>query len=419
MLNAIGHGNPNASGGNVAVNSSADIGTASGPGGLLNQEKDQKTASTEAKFGEVLQQIQAKYGAKTEKPREIKKTLGKDDFLRIMITQMKNQDPTKPFNADQMAQQMAQYTSVEQLQNVNQNLTKMQNQNQPLERMAMTNMIGKVVTVDRERFPHTEGSHESLAFALPKNSKSVKVAIISEKGETVLEKDVGALKAGENAFTWDGVGSNTVAAKTGNYMIRVEAKDEKGMAMQTNPQTTARVVGVSFEGPEAVFLVGDARHQDKIMMKNIVRIETDPGQAQMIAPQMMLPQATGVATGAAAQMPGAGAIPPNFIAFQKGEGSATLNPSEASPEVAEALARFQAMQAQNAAGETKQAEVHKSFGAPEAPSAPAEVPSRPAERGFPSGLSDPEQQQAVNAGQAGAPVAPSTSDKLANVSIGK
>jgi flagellar basal-body rod modification protein FlgD len=102
------------------VNSPVNTG---GAGGLLNQSKDQKESATSTKFGDVFNEIQAKYGAKAEKPREIKKSLGKDDFLRIMITQMKNQDPTNPFKAEQMATEIAQFTSVEQLQNINQNIT--------------------------------------------------------------------------------------------------------------------------------------------------------------------------------------------------------------------------------------------------------------------------------------------------------
>src|SRR3954467_1313029 len=124
-------------------------------------------AATAPKFGEVYNQIMTRYGEKTEKPREAKKTLGKDDFLRIMVTQMKNQDPTNPFKAEQMATEIAQFTSVEQLQNVNQNLNKMAAQNKPLENMAMTNLIGKTVTIDRERFPHLEGQPEALTFNLP------------------------------------------------------------------------------------------------------------------------------------------------------------------------------------------------------------------------------------------------------------
>lgn len=359
-----------------------NAGAGGGAGGLLSQDKDSKTASTDAQFGEVFKQIQAKYGAKPEKPREIKKTLGKDDFLRIMVTQMKNQDPTSPFKPEQMAAEMAQFTSVEQLQNLNQGLSKMQTQNQPLERMAMTNLIGKVVTVDRERFPHTENSNDSLNFTLPKDAKSVKVAVLSETGETMLEKDLGALKAGENSFTWDGVKTNTLQAKTGTYMFRVSAQDDNGQSLATNPQGQARIIGVSFEGAEPVFLVGNAAHQDKVTMKNIVRIEDGGAGGEM-------PQ--GAMGGGLIQNKG-----PNFIAFKKGEGSGALDSNSAPPEVAEAIARFQAQQAAQAQGEARQATV----AAPAQESAPRIVnaPPRPAQvaaaapdikaEGFPNGLHD-------------------------------
>src|SRR5690242_18247322 len=121
------------------------------------QPKDAKEASTAPKFGEIFEKMQAKYGDKKDKHREIKNTFEKDDFLKIMITQMKNQDPTSPFKPEQMAQELAQFTSVEQLHNMNQNLNKLSTQNKPLEQLAMTNMIGKTVTVDRERFPHVQG----------------------------------------------------------------------------------------------------------------------------------------------------------------------------------------------------------------------------------------------------------------------
>jgi len=154
-----------------------------GPATPLNENKDQKTASTAPAFGDVWKKMQAEYGVKAEKPREIKKTLGKDDFLRIMVTQMQHQDPTSPFKADQMAQQMAQYASVEQLQNMNSQLSKMTTQNQPLERLAMTGLIGKVVTVDKERFPHTEGNKDTLGFELPKDAAQVKKAPRATSGK--------------------------------------------------------------------------------------------------------------------------------------------------------------------------------------------------------------------------------------------
>ena len=247
-----------------------------GLAGGLSSQKDSKESARSAQFGDVLKQMQARYGEQAQKPREIKKTLGKDDFLKIMITQMKNQDPTNPFKAEQMAQEIAQFTSVEQLTNVNQNLNKMANQNRPLEQMAMTGLIGKMVTIDRERFPHIEGQPDTLNFNLPKNANSVKVALVSEAGEVVFEKELGAQKTGPVSFTWDGLRTDSqLAAKSGNYMYKLDAKDDRGTPIQVNPKVRSKVIGVSFDGTEPVFLVGDAKHQDKVTLKNIVQIEMD------------------------------------------------------------------------------------------------------------------------------------------------
>ncbi len=247
-------------------------------GGQFSQSIDQKESSTAPKFGDVYQQIQAKYGQKAEKPREIKKALGKDDFLKIMITQMKNQDPTNPFKAEQMATQVAQFTSVEQLQNVNSNLNKIGSQNKPLEQMVMTNMIGKNVTIDRQRFPHTEGENESLGFSLPRSAENTKISIISSTGEEIFHKELGKQDAGEVNLTWDGLKNNSMPAKSGDYTIKVEASDARGQLINLSAQAQARVIGVSFEGNEPVLLVGDAQHQEKVTMRNIIRVDMDQSQ---------------------------------------------------------------------------------------------------------------------------------------------
>ncbi len=235
--------------------------------------RDAKGSAMSAQSTDAYNKFQAQYGEKPEKAREIKKSLGKDDFLKIMITQMKNQDPLNPFKADQMGTQIAQFTSVEQLQNVNQNLNKMSNQNRPLEQLAMTNLIGKTVTIDRDRFPHVEGQNDTLTFVLPQNANSVEAVVVNDAGEEIIKKDLGPNRKGEVSFNWDGIKANTLAAKSGTYMVRVTAKDEHDKAIEVNQRRQTRVIGVSFEGSEPVFLVGNAEHQDKVTMKNIAKIE--------------------------------------------------------------------------------------------------------------------------------------------------
>jgi len=372
---ALAIGPQNQPGNQVASNPATLAGASSG-GGLLDQTKDRKNSATDPNFGEIMKQFQARYGAKPEKAREIKKTLGKDDFLKIMITQMKNQDPSKPFNADEMAAQMAQYASVEQLQNVNQNIKKLQSDNKTNEQLAMTGMIGKTVTVDRERFPHMQGQNEALTYTLPRDAAQVHLMIVSNTGETVLEKDIGAQKGGEQSFTWDGNKSNTLPAKSGDFFFKIIAQDSRGVTIPTNPKTQGRVIGVSFEGSEPVFLVGDAKNHQKVTMKNIVQIDDAPqAQPAWTNPPVlaMLGQHGGAAPSQAQPVPQG--APNNFFSFKKGEGSQSLDPQALSPEAQHALQAYQA-EAQAAAR----------------PSTPGQLagPSAAqlATKGFPNGLSE-------------------------------
>lgn len=237
-----------------------------------------KADGSKKKFSEVWNQIQAKMGAKPEAPRQIKKTLDKDDFLRLMVTQMRHQDPTKPFDADKMASEMAQVASVEQLKNISGGIEKLSRENQPIERLAMTHLIGKEVKINRNRFPHTKGLVSPISFDLPKAAGEVKVEVLNLRGEKIFEKDMGELAEGKHDFNWDGKMANTLDAETGNYLLKINAVSPEGKTIPINPVKQERIVGVSFEGQEAVFLVGDANRQEKITMDTVVQIADFEGQ---------------------------------------------------------------------------------------------------------------------------------------------
>jgi flagellar basal-body rod modification protein FlgD len=229
----------------------------------------------------VWKDFQARFGEKPKEARVIKKQLDKDDFLKIMITQMKNQDPTKPFDAEKLATEVAQITGVEQLQNVNKNLEKSMQAARPMEKLAMANLIGTHVLVDRNRFAYDAGTMHPVGFEIPENAEQVKVSVISaESGEVVATKELGPQEKGQVSFGWDGKKNTGIANKSGHYMIKVEATAPGGKPIQTNFQKSVQVVGVGFEGTEPMFLVGDMRNPEKIGMTNVVRIEQPRGEAK-------------------------------------------------------------------------------------------------------------------------------------------
>jgi flagellar basal-body rod modification protein FlgD len=223
----------------------------------------------------AVNSFQAKYGEKPKEARVIKKSLDKDDFMRIMVTEMKHQDPTKPMDSDRMATQMAQITSVEQLKNVGTAIDKLADKNSTSDRLAMSTMIGKTVTVDKGRFAHQKGTLSPINFDLPADANKVKLTILNEKGEEVAVRELEPMKAGANAYNWDGLNSSSIQSPSSNYVIHVDAEDAKGQKIKVDSVSKETVVGITFDGGEANFLVGDTKNPQKVAFKSVTRIEGD------------------------------------------------------------------------------------------------------------------------------------------------
>jgi flagellar basal-body rod modification protein FlgD len=252
----------------------------------------------------AVAQLQARYGEKPKEARPIKKTLDKDDFLRIMISEMKHQDPTKPMDADKMASQMAQLTSVEQLKNMGTAIEKLADKNQASDRLAMSGMIGKTVTVDKGRFTHQKGTLSAVNFELPQDAEKITLKFLDERGEEVASRELEPMKAGPNVYNWDGINASSIPTASGSYLVRVDAETKEGAKIQVNPISQETVIGVSFEGGEANFLVGDTKSPQKVAFRNVTRIEADRGVqgsvAQRKAEQAQSMQAANAADGAQA-----------------------------------------------------------------------------------------------------------------------
>lgn len=228
----------------------------------------------------AVNQFQSKYGEKPKEARAVKKALDKDDFMRIMITEMKHQDPTKPMDSDRMATQMAQVTSVEQMKNVASAVDKLAEKSNATDRLAMSSMIGKTVTVDKGRFVHQKGTVSAINFDLPENAEKIKLSIQNEKGEEIASRELEPKNAGPNTYNWDGINASSIQSTTGTYLVRVEAEGAGGKKLKVDPITKEEVVGVTFEGGDTNFLVGDPKNPQKVAFKSVSRIE---GEATMKA----------------------------------------------------------------------------------------------------------------------------------------
>jgi len=201
--------------------------------------------------------------------------MDKDAFFKLMLAQLKNQDPMNPLKNHEMAAQLAQFSSLEQMQNMNSTLTKMEGKNSQPENFQALNLIGKTVAGDASRVVRTQfdKSHD-FNFTLPMTASEANVKLLSAKGEVVREFKMTNLPAGPNKVSWNGMNEAGDKQPPGEYLFQVEAKSTNGQKLQVNTEFHGEVSGLSFSAEGPVLQVGT----QTIKMKDVRQI-TDSGAA--------------------------------------------------------------------------------------------------------------------------------------------
>ncbi|MFO7445019.1 MAG: flagellar hook capping FlgD N-terminal domain-containing protein [Ignavibacteriaceae bacterium] len=157
-----------------------------------------------------------------------KSELGKDDFLKLMITQLRYQDPMNPLDSNEYSAQLAQFSSLEQLTNLNENLTSMIEANYTLTQSVYntmtTTLIGKEVKVDGNEFNNKGQDSIDLGFNLSAAPANTTIKIYNESGKLVRTIDDKSFSSGDNKLNWDFTDDSGNELPEGKYSFEVEAK---------------------------------------------------------------------------------------------------------------------------------------------------------------------------------------------------
>ncbi len=209
--------------------------------------------------------------AKRAKDGKARNELGKDDFMKLMSAQLKYQDPINPMKNQEMAAQLAQFSSLEQMMNVNQNLEKMAAGQKPSEHMIAATLIGKRITTDTMNISLEKDGQPEIPFKVPADAKQVNLAIVDAKGEIVRELELGEMKEGQQSVRWDGKSKSGMPQPKGEYTYKITGLDANGKPMNFSSDASGIVTGVSFEGGKSLVHVGG----QKIAIEKIGKIEAD------------------------------------------------------------------------------------------------------------------------------------------------
>ena len=174
----------------------------------------------------------------------------KDDFLKLLVTQMRYQDPMNPMDNAQMTSQIAQLNTVEGINQLNATVTSLQASLMATQSMQATSLIGKTILADSNSISLLNGS-ANLSMKLEGAAESVVVDVINASGRIIKSTDLGANAAGIKSFTWDGSTNEGGIAPNGQYTFQVSAK-KLNQAVAVTPLTQATVGGVELTstGPQ-------------------------------------------------------------------------------------------------------------------------------------------------------------------------
>ena len=182
-------------------------------------------------------------------------SLGKNDFLKLLVAQLEHQDPLAPQEGQEFAAQLAQFSSLEQLTNINDNLQTSQAYDLALSNSSMVNLIGKSVDAPGNSFELGEGETETLSFSLAEEASDVAVNVYDSTGALVSTSNIGATSAGIKEFVWSGKDGSGGQLPEGTYTFSISAQDSSGNFIETQTFAAGLVSDIIFEGTQAFAIV--------------------------------------------------------------------------------------------------------------------------------------------------------------------
>lgn len=179
--------------------------------------------------------------------------LGQDQFLELMIAQLKNQDPTKPMDSTQFLGQMAQFGTVNGIQELQKSFTQMAGALQSNQALMASSLVGRSVMVPGGVGVLPPGGALTGSVNLPVSVGDLAINITDGSGQLVRRLAMGSQQAGEIPFSWDGLDEAGAPLPSGRYQLKAEALyDGKPYAADTSVR--ALVESVTLGGAQGMYL---------------------------------------------------------------------------------------------------------------------------------------------------------------------
>ncbi|MBV5306520.1 MAG: flagellar hook assembly protein FlgD [Desulfobulbaceae bacterium] len=204
--------------------------------------------------------------------------MGKEDFLTLLVAQLQNQDPLNPDDPTEFTAQLAQFSSLEQLYNLNESMAGLTTAQANSEKLSALSLIGKEVSYNGSSFTF-EGDPVAVGYQLDGIASGVTLSIQDADGRTVktLEAADTELKTGNHFITWDGTDMDGETVADGSYKIVLSATAAtSGGSVAAAPLISSEVTGVDLSNGMLTTKAGE------VLFNNLIRV-TESANSQVSA----------------------------------------------------------------------------------------------------------------------------------------
>lgn len=202
--------------------------------------------------------------------------LGKDEFLKLLMTQLGNQDPLSPMDNQAFVTQLAQFAQVELAQATSQQLDALLLAQASNNQLQATSLVGKDAVLKSDGFTWSgpllapRGSPGvALSGSVASAAAQVTAVVTDDEGHVVRRVELGAKAAGPFSFTWDGRDDAGEYAASGHYTVSFTATDAGGESVAAESLESARITGVSFETGYAELILSN---NERVKLADVLRV---------------------------------------------------------------------------------------------------------------------------------------------------
>ena len=183
--------------------------------------------------------------------------LGKNDFLNLLVAQLENQDPLNPMDSTDFTAQLAQFSALEQMTNVNTNLKTMIEYQNTINNSQVVDFIGKSIKTSGNSVEIGDGNSANLLFDIESDASQVIITIYDKVGGIANILECGSMGAGSKKIIWNGTDLYGNKIADGIYNFVVNAKGFDGNAVETKTYSESKINSIIFNEGKPYLVTGN------------------------------------------------------------------------------------------------------------------------------------------------------------------